>query len=163
MVPKSYVNGTFRTMHGTFSTTRGTNDSTNGTANRQNGTDGSQSDALGRRRGEAEYRRVLGYFKTVRLPVLDDFLTSPISATNCVDLFEVVEGREGTAATPVASQPEPEEWYLRITGEVMAESIPDRIPTGATYVDVEGPNMRRLLAERRSRDGRPAKGGNAKP
>ena len=63
-----------------------------------------------------------------------------------MDLFEIMEAREGTRATLVASQLEPNEWYLRIEGELMADSILNRIATRAMYVDLEGPNMREYLS-----------------
>ena len=40
--------------------------------------------------------------------------------------------------------------YLRIEGELMADSILKRIATGARYVDLDGPNMREYFAKRRA-------------
>ena len=68
----------------------------------------------------------------------------------CGHLFEVMEAREGRRATVIASQLEPNEWYLRIEGELMADSILNRIATGARYVDLDGPNMREYFAKRRA-------------
>lgn len=90
--------------------------------------------------------------KTVQLLILDDFMTTPITTQNAVDLFEVMEAREGRRATIVASQLEPNEWYLRIEGEMMADSILNRIATGARYVDLDGPNMREYFSKQRALD-----------
>ena len=87
--------------------------------------------------------------KNVQMLIIDDFMTTPIGTKNAVDLFEIMEAREGRRATLIASQLEPNEWYLRIEGELMADSILNRIATAARYVDLEGPNMRKYLAERR--------------
>ena len=87
--------------------------------------------------------------RITRCFALDDFMTTPIATQNAVDLFEVMEAREGRRATVIASQLEPNEWYLRIEGELMADSILNRIATGARYVDLEGPNMREYFAKRR--------------
>ena len=76
-------------------------------------------------------------------------MTTPITTQNAVDLFEIMEARESLAATPVASQLEPNEWYLRIEGELMADSILNRIATGARYIDLEGPNMREYFAKKK--------------
>ena len=38
-------------------------------------------------------------------------MTTPISTQNSVDLFEIMEAREGRRATVFASQLEPNEWY----------------------------------------------------
>ena len=64
-------------------------------------------------------------------------------------LFEIMEAREGRAATLIASQLEPNEWYLRIEGELMADSILNRVATGARYIDLDGPNMREYFARER--------------
>ncbi len=82
------------------------------------------------------------------LPV-DDFLTTPIATQGATDLFEIMEAREGRAATLIASQLEPNEWYLRIEGELMADSILNRVATGARYIDLDGPNMREYFAKKR--------------
>lgn len=71
-----------------------------------------------------------GAYKTVQLLIVDDFLTTPISTRNAVDLLEIMEAREGRAATLIASQLEPNEWYLIIEGELMADSTLNRIATG---------------------------------
>ncbi|MFR3452461.1 MAG: ATP-binding protein [Collinsella sp.] len=79
-------------------------------------------------------------------------MTTPISTQNSVDLFEIMEAREGRRATVIASQLEPNEWYLRIEGELMADSILNRIATGARYIDLEGPNMREYCRQKRRAD-----------
>ena len=109
-------------------------------------------DALNRARaarGDGLYWTRLDAFKTVPLLILDDFMTTPVSTQNAIDLFEIMEAREGRCATIIASQLEPNEWYLRIEGELMADSILNRIATGARYVDLDGPNMREYFARRR--------------
>jgi DNA replication protein DnaC len=97
------------------------------------------------------YQRIEAY-KTVRMLIVDDFLTTPITTENAIDLFEIMEARDGRAATLIASQLEPDEWYLRINGELMADSILNRIATAARYIDLEGPNMRKYFAEQENRD-----------
>ena len=76
-------------------------------------------------------------------------MTTPITTQNAVDLFEIMEARENRCATLIASQLEPNEWYLRIEGELMADSILNRIATGARYIDLEGPNMRDYFAKKK--------------
>ena len=108
-------------------------------------------DELNRARasGDLSYYQRMDGFKSVQLLILDDFMTTPIATQNAVELFEIMEAREGRRATVVASQLEPNEWYLRIEGELMADSILNRIATGARYVDLDGPNMRERFARRR--------------
>ena len=102
-------------------------------------------------RGDGLYWTRLDAFKTVPLLILDDFMTTPVSTQNAIDLFEIMEAREGRCATVIASQLEPNEWYLRIEGELMADSILNRIATGARYVGLDGPNMREYFAKMRDR------------
>ena len=97
--------------------------------------------------GDGSFYRKIDSYKTVSCLIVDDFLTTPITTENAIDLFEIMEAREGRAATMIASQLEPEEWYLRITGELMADSILNRIATGARYIDLDGPNMRKHFAD----------------
>lgn len=94
----------------------------------------------------------MDHYKGVQLLIVDDFMTTPVATQNAVDLFEIMEAREGRRSTLIASQLEPNEWCLRIEREVMADSILNRIATAASYVDFEGPNMRKYLAEQKKRD-----------
>ena len=106
---------------------------------------------LSRARAAADgsHHGLMDGLKTIPLLLVDDFMTTPITTQDAVDLFEIMEARESLAATPVASQLEPNEWYLRIEGELMADSILSRIATGARYIDLEGPNMREYFAKKK--------------
>lgn len=98
---------------------------------------------------DGSYFEKMDELKTVKLLIVDDFMTTPISTQDAVDLFEIMEAREGKEATLIASQLEPEEWYLRIEGELMADSILNRIATASRYMDIEGPNMREYFAKQK--------------
>lgn len=98
---------------------------------------------------DGSYYLKMDAYKTVPLLILDDFMTIPMSTENAITLFEIMEAREHRCATIIASQLEPEQWYLRITGELMADSILNRIATGATYIDLDGPNMREYFAKQK--------------
>lgn len=101
--------------------------------------------------GDGSYYQRMDALKSVQLLILDDFMTTPIATQSAVELLEVTGSREGRKATIVASQLEPNECYLRIEGELMADSILNRIATGARYVDLDGPNMREYMAGQRAR------------
>lgn len=102
---------------------------------------------------DGSYCRAMDRFKSVKLLIIDDFLTTPIETVNSVGLFEILEAREGRRSTLIASQLEPNEWYLRIEGELIADSILGRVASACRYLDIEGPNMRKWLAENRPREG----------
>ena len=99
--------------------------------------------SVARAEGVVAYRAALEALQSVKLLIVDDFLTTPIGTQGAVDLFEVLEGR---GATLIASQLEPEQWYLRIEGELMADSILGRTASRAMFLDIDGPDMRKYLA-----------------
>lgn len=79
--------------------------------------------------------------------ILDDFFTTPIeNPLNAVDLFEILEAREGRGSTMFASQLEPDQWYPRISSELCADSILSRAVEHARVLDIKGPNMREHAA-----------------
>ena len=101
---------------------------------------------------DGSYYEIISSLKLATLLIIDDFMTTPIKTVNAIDLFEIMEAREGLGATLIASQLEPNEWYLRIEGELMADSILSRIATGATFIDIEGPNMREYFAKKNAKE-----------
>lgn len=100
--------------------------------------------------GDIGFYERIDFYKSVQLLILDDFLTTPISTQNAIDLFEVLEARDGRTATLIASQLEPNEWYLRFEGQVIADSILSRIASASRYLDIDGPNMREYLSKKRA-------------
>ena len=93
--------------------------------------------------GQDEYYRKVDEFKTIQLLILDDFLTTPITAADSVLIFEIMETRNGTGTTLIASQCEPEQWYVRSGSELIADSTLSRLTGSARYLELEGPDMRR--------------------
>ncbi len=77
------------------------------------------------------------------LLVLDDFLTTPITAGTAAELLNILASREGRGSTVVTSQFDPEDWYRSLHDAVIAESILNRIVSTAEIVQLDGPNMRR--------------------
>ena len=72
-----------------------------------------------------------------------------MEAVNPVDFFEILEAREGRCATMIASRLGPNEWCLRTGGELIADSILGRVASACRYLDIDGPNMRRWIADNR--------------
>lgn len=99
---------------------------------------------------DGTYFQRMDRFKSVKLLIVDDFLTTPIETASSVDLFEIPEAREGRRATMIASQLEPNGWYLRIEGElIIADSILGRVASACRYLDIDGPDMRKWIADNR--------------
>lgn len=67
--------------------------------------------------------------------------TPPLVDDNAAEQRLALQSPEGGKASL--------ERYLRIEGEPMAGSIPNRIATGARYIDLEGPNMREYFARKK--------------
>lgn len=98
-------------------------------------------------RSEGRACDALDRFAKPDLLILDDFFTTPIeNPLNAVDLFEILEAREGRGSTMFASQLEPDQWYLRINSELCADSILSRAVEHARVIDIKGPNMREYTA-----------------
>lgn len=102
---------------------------------------------------DGSYYSAMDKFKNAGVLIVDDFMTTPLKTLNVIDIFEIMEAREGRAPTIISSQLEPDEWYLRIDGELMADSILSRISTGAFYIDIDGPNMREYFANLKAKKG----------
>jgi DNA replication protein DnaC len=103
-------------------------------------------------RSEGTHHDLIRALKTVSLLIIDDFMTTPISTRNAVDLLEVVEARDGKAATIITSQLEPEDWYLNIDDELIADTLLNRLATGSIFLDIEGPNMREHMSGGKGRE-----------
>ena len=102
-------------------------------------------------RTEGRVYDALDRFSGPDLLILDDFFTTPIeNPLNAVDLFEMLEAREGRGSTLIASQLEPDQWYLRINSELCADSILNRVVEHARFLDIKGPNMRKYTARLRA-------------
>ncbi|MGM7672211.1 ATP-binding protein [Microbacterium sp. A93] len=94
-------------------------------------------------RSDPERMKFLAGIHTCDLLVLDDFLTTPISADTASELLNILAAREGRGATMVTSQFDPEDWYKSLHDAVIAESILNRIVSNSEIVQLDGPNMRR--------------------
>ena len=93
--------------------------------------------------------RLTGRLRSIRPPIIDDLPTTPMETASSVDPFEIPGAREGRRATMIASQPEPNEWYLRTGGELIADPILGRVASACRCLDIDGPNMRKRIADNR--------------
>lgn len=101
-------------------------------------------------RSEGSLYDALDRFSKPGLLILDDFFTTPVeNPLNAVDLFEILEAREGRGSTLIASQLEPDQWYLRINSDLCADSILSRVVEHARFLDIKGPNMREYTAKQK--------------
>ena len=76
------------------------------------------------------------------LLVIDDFMNQKLSERECIDLFKIMEYREGRGSTIVASQLEPKEWHRNLGGNILADSILDRVTANAYKLTLAGDSRR---------------------
>ena len=93
--------------------------------------------------------RLTGRLRSIKPPIIDDLPTTPMETASSVDPFEIPEAREGRRATMIASRPGPNEWYLRTGGEPIADSILGRVASACRCLDIDGPSMRKWIADNR--------------
>ena len=74
--------------------------------------------------------------------VIDDFMNQKLSERECIDLFKIMDYREGRGSTIVASQLEPKEWHKNLGGNILADSILDRITANAYKLTLAGDSRR---------------------
>ena len=68
-------------------------------------------------------------------------------AKRVLDIEHILASRDGHGSTVVTSQFDPEEWYRSLHDAGIAQSILNRIVSNAELVQLNGPNMRRHVAE----------------
>ena len=74
--------------------------------------------------------------------VIDDFMNQKLTERECIDLFKILEYREGHGSTIVASQLEPKEWHRNLGGNILADSILDRVTAKAYKLTLAGDSCR---------------------
>jgi DNA replication protein DnaC len=102
---------------------------------------------IARNSGSPKYYEAMKKFGDVKLLIIDDFFTTPISEANTFDTFEIIESRVNSGSLIIASIIDPEQWHLRIPTKTTADSLVERIVRRSKYIDLRGPNMRKYIAE----------------
>ena len=74
--------------------------------------------------------------------IIDDFLINELIDKEVNYLFQLLEYRYGTKSTIVCSQLEPKEWHSQLGGNILADSILDRITPNAYEIVLDGKSMR---------------------
>jgi DNA replication protein DnaC len=98
--------------------------------------------------GDGSYTVQLARFARVDLLVLDDFAIAPLKETHRQDLLEILEDRDGTRSTVIASQLPADAWHAYLGDPTVADAILDRIVRRAYPIALGGPSRRRKAAER---------------
>ena len=78
-------------------------------------------------RAEGTYRKVIKFYKQIKLLILDEWLLFPLKDTEARDLLEIAEARYKKASTIFCSQFDVGGWHQKIGEATLADAICDRI------------------------------------
>ncbi len=95
-------------------------------------------DELAVARGEGVYQKVMKNYKKVSLLILDEWLLTPLSDTQAMDLLEIVEARHQNASTIFCTQFAPRGWHEKIGEDTLADAILDRIVHDSYTILIDG-------------------------
>ena len=104
-------------------------------------------DELSIARGEGIFRKVMRDYKKIDLLILDEWLLTPLSATESRDLLEIVEARYSRCSTIFSSQFDVSGWHTKIPDGPLFEAILDRIVHNSYSVIIGGDESMRKRKE----------------
>jgi len=105
-------------------------------------------------KADGSYSAIMARFAKAQLLILDDLGLAPMTDPERRNLLEVIEDRNGSGATLIASQLPVEKWHETIGDPTIADAILDRIVHNAHRINLKGDSMRKThssLTEKESR------------
>ena len=94
------------------------------------------------------YPRLFHALTKANLLILDDWGPERLNAEQRRDLMEIVEDRYQNAATLITSQLPLAKWHDVIGEPTFADAILDRIVHNAHRLELDGPSMRKIEADK---------------
>jgi DNA replication protein DnaC len=91
---------------------------------------------------DGSYTTLLARFARVDLVILDDFAIAPLKESQRQDLLELLEDRDGTRSTVIASQLPRDLWHAYLGDPTVADAIIDRLIHRAYPLTMGGPSRR---------------------
>ena len=95
-------------------------------------------DELSIAKGEGIFRKIMQSYKKIDLLILDEWLLTPLSASESRDLLELVESRYSHCSTIFLSQFDVSGWHSKISDAPLSEAILDRIVHNSYTVIIGG-------------------------
>lgn len=89
-------------------------------------------------RGDGTYKRVLNQYKKYELLIFDEWLLTPLTATQARGLLEIIEARHQYSSTIFISQFAPAGWHLNIGEGTIADAVLDRIVHNSYEIFIDG-------------------------
>jgi DNA replication protein DnaC len=99
-------------------------------------------------RADGRYPRLFRAIAKANLLILDDWGPERLNAEQRRDLMEIVEDRYQNAATLITSQLPLAKWHEVIGEPTFADAILDRIVHNAHRLELDGPSMRKINADK---------------
>jgi DNA replication protein DnaC len=93
-------------------------------------------------RADGSYTTLLARFARADVLILDDFAIGPLKDWQRQDLLEILEDRDGTRSTVIASQLPRDAWHAYLGDPTVADAIVDRIVHRAYPIALGGPSRR---------------------
>ena len=93
-------------------------------------------------RADGTYVRVLAKLARADVIVLDDFALTSVGDDERRDLSEILEDRQGSGSTIVATQLPPNKWHEYLGEPTVADAICDRLLPNAHRIVLKGPSRR---------------------
>lgn len=94
-------------------------------------------------KADGSYPKLFSKLAKTQLLVLDDLGVSPMTDSERRNLLEVIEDRNGSGSTLVASQLPIEKWFEIIGEPTIADAILDRLVHNAHKINLKGESMRK--------------------
>jgi DNA replication protein DnaC len=105
-------------------------------------------DELEMGRADGRYPRLFRALTNANLLILDDWGPERLNAEQRRDLMEIVEDRYQNASIAITSQLPLAKWHEIIGEPTFADAILDRIIHNAHRIDLNGPSMRKTMADK---------------
>lgn len=105
-------------------------------------------DELKMTRADGRYPRLFRLLTKANLLILDDWGPDRLNADQRRDLMEIVEDRYQNASILITSQLPVNKWHEVIGEPTFADAILDRIVHNAHRLELDGPSMRKINADK---------------
>jgi DNA replication protein DnaC len=92
---------------------------------------------------DGSYRKLINKLTSANLLILDDWGLEPLTPQQHIDLLELIDVRDDTKTTLIASQLPKENWYDMIGESTHLDAILDRLVHGAIKLELKGESMRK--------------------
>jgi DNA replication protein DnaC len=99
-------------------------------------------------RADGRYPRLFRALTKANLLILDDWGPERLNTEQRRDLMEIIEDRYQNAATLITSQLPLAKWHEVIGEPTFADAILDRIVHNAHKIELDGPSMRKIEADK---------------